>query len=546
MPPVGYAPCTHDAVLFARRPGTDEGRLEDLGSMNTRTRTIASFFSVGMAAMLLGAVVTTQMRPQAAMARSPEPASAAVPSRPLGAPSLEIFRDIAHGATPGVVNINTKKLVKGQRGGSFRDFFGDDMFDRFFGPQGPQGQGPQPRGGDSETQRSLGSGFVVDKDGYILTNRHVVEGADQISVTLSSGRTYEAKLVGKDARTDVALIKIEPKEPLTILSLGNSDQTDVAEWVMAIGNPFGLWTDGTAGGPSVTVGVVSFKGRSLGLGVRGTAVDMIQTDASINPGNSGGPLINTRGEVIGINTMIITNGPQQSSGVGFAVPINVAKEILPQLRSRGRVIRGWLGVSIQDVTEALARSYHLKEAKGAIIADVNEGSPADKAGLKPDDVVIAVDGREVRDRSELTNYIASRAPDTTVHLKILRNGAEKDVSVTLGTFPEEGLTRAADGRSESEGRSHQGMSLQNLSPDLAAELQLPRGFKGVVVTQVEPGGNAEDAGLQRGDVIVSVNGNTVENVDDVEKELARAKADGVARLRFRRVNQYTFTTLRLS
>ena len=512
--------------------------------MNTRTRTIASFFSVAMAAMLLGAVVTTQMRPQPALARSADPAAAAaIPARPLGPPTLETFRDIAHGATPGVVNINTKKLVKGQRN-PFRDFFGDDMLDRFFGPQGPQGQG-QGRGPEMEAQRSLGSGFVVDKDGYILTNRHVVEGADQISVTLSSGRTYEAKLVGKDARTDVALIKIEPKEPLTVLSLGNSDQTDVAEWVMAIGNPFGLWTDGTAGGPSVTVGVVSFKGRSLGLGVRGTAVDMIQTDASINPGNSGGPLINTRGEVIGINTMIITNGPQQSSGVGFAVPINVAKEILPQLRSRGRVIRGWLGVQIQPVTEALARSYHLKEAKGAIIADVTDGSPADKAGLKPDDVVIGVDGREVRDNSDLTSYIASRPPDSTVHLRILRNGAEKEVGVTLGTFPEEGITRA-DGRSESEGRSHQGMTLQDLTSDLASELQLPRGFKGVVVTQVEPGGNAEDAGLQRGDVIVSVNGETVDSVNDVEKQLDKAKADGVARIRFRRGSLYSFTTLRLN
>ena len=510
--------------------------------MNTRTRTIASFFSVAMAAMLLGAVVTTQMRPQAAMARSPEPAAAAVPARPLGPPTLETFRDIAHGVTGGVVNINTKKLVRGQRGANFRDFFGDDMFDRFFGPQGPQGQ----RGPDAETQRSLGSGFVVDKDGYILTNRHVVQDADQISVTLANGRTYEAKLVGKDARTDVALIKIEPKEALTVLPLGNSDQTDVAEWVMAIGNPFGLWADGQVGGPSVTVGVVSFKGRSIPLGVvRGTAVDMIQTDASINPGNSGGPLINTRGEVIGINTMIITNGPQQSSGVGFAVPINVAKEILPQLRSKGRVIRGWLGVQIQPVTEALARSYHLKEAKGAIIADVTEGSPADKAGLRPDDVVVGVDGREVRDNSDLTGYIASRPPDTTVHLKVLRGGAEKDVAVTLGIFPEEGVMRA-DGRSDGEGRSHQGMTLQDLSPDLASELQLPRGFKGVVVTQVEAGGNAEDAGLQRGDVIVSINGETVDSVGDVEKHLEKAKADGVARIRFRRNGQYSLTTLRLN
>jgi serine protease Do len=514
--------------------------------MNTRTRTIASFFSVAMAAMLLGAVVTTQMRPQAAMARSSEPSlgAAAIPSRPLGPPTLETFRDIAHGATPGVVNINTKKVVKGQRG-SMRDFFGEDMFDRFFGPQGPHGQGPRRGPDSSETQRSLGSGFVVDKDGYILTNRHVIDGADQISVTLSNGKTYEAKLVGKDARTDVGLIKIEPKEPLTVLALGNSDQTDVAEWVMAIGNPFGLWADGQVGGPSVTVGVVSFKGRSIPLGVvEGTRVDMIQTDASINPGNSGGPLINTKGEVIGINTMIITNGPQQSSGVGFAVPINVAKEILPQLRTKGRVIRGWLGVSIQPVTEALARTYKLKEAKGAIIADVTEGSPADKAGLKPDDVVIAVDGRAVQDHSDLTSYIASRAPDTTVHLKVLRNGVEKDVAVALGTFPEEGITRA-DGGSDTEGRSHYGMSLQELTPDLAAELRLPRGFDGVVVTQVEAGSNAEDAGLTRGDVIVSVNGETVGSVGEVEKELAKAKADGVARIRYRRGNVYQVTTLRL-
>jgi serine protease Do len=512
--------------------------------MNTRTRTIASFFSVAMAAMLLGAVVTTQMRPQAAMARSPEPAvgAAATPSRPLGPPTLETFRDIAHGATPGVVNINTKKLVKGQRG-SMRDFFGEDMFERFFGPQGPQGGPRRGQPDSSETQRSLGSGFVVDKDGYILTNRHVIEGADQISVTLGNGRTYEAKLVGKDARTDVGLIKIEPKEALTVLALGNSDQTDVAEWVMAIGNPFGLWVDGQVGGPSVTVGVVSFKGRAIGLGVRGTAVDMIQTDASINPGNSGGPLLNTKGEVIGINTMIITNGPQQSSGVGFAVPINVAKEILPQLRTKGRVVRGWLGVQIQPVTEALARTYKLKEAKGALIADVTEGSPADKAGLRPDDVVIGVDGREVRDNTDLTSYIASRAPDSTVHLKVLRGGAEKDVAVTLGTFPEE--TAARDDSSEAEGRSHYGMSLQDLTPDMARELQLPRGFEGVVVTQVEAGSGAEDAGLTRGDVIVSINGETVDSVGEVEKELAKAKPDGVARIRFRRGNQYQVTTLRL-
>jgi serine protease Do len=229
--------------------------------------------------------------------------------------------------------------------------------------------------------------------------------------------------------------------------------------------------------------------------------------------------------------------------VGFAVPINVAKEILPQLRTKGRVTRGWLGVQIQPVTEALARTYKLQEAKGALIADVTDDSPAAKAGLRPDDVVIGVDGREVRDNTDLTSYISSRAPETTVHLKVLRGGAEKDIAVTLGTFPEEGLTR--ESRSDHEGSSHQGMSLEDLSPDLAAELQLPRGFKGVVITRVEAGSNGEDAGLQRGDVITSVNGEAVDGVRDFESALNKAKSDGVVRLRFRRGNNYSVTTLRL-
>src|SRR5258708_2732430 len=237
--------------------------------MKTRTKAIASFFPVAMAAMLLGALVTTQIhRPETALARPPEAAvSSDLPSRATGALTLDTFRDIARRETPGVVNINTRKVVKRQRfQDPFRDFFGDDMMDRFL----PRGGGG---GSERQTQTSLGSGFIIDKEGHILTNRHVVEGADQISVTLSSGKTYEAKLVGKDARTDVALLKIEPKEGLTTLELADSDQIDVGEWVMAVGNPFGL------GGNSVTVGVISFKGRALALGVQRTTGDMIQTDA---------------------------------------------------------------------------------------------------------------------------------------------------------------------------------------------------------------------------------------------------------------------------
>src|SRR5262245_23849175 len=346
--------------------------------MNHRTRTIASFFTVAMAAMLVGAAVTSQLqRPEVAEARPtavPEPATSA-PGGPL---TLETFRDIAKRVNAGVVNINTSKVVKRRRD-PMRDFFGDDMMDRFFGPQGGGG------GPERQTQRALGSGFVIDKAGYVLTNRHVVEGADEISVTFVGGKTVDAKLVGRDARTDVALLKIEPQGALTTVELGDSEQTDVGEWVMAIGNPFGL------GGNSVTVGVVSYKGRALTLGTQGTSVDMIQTDASINPGNSGGPLINARGQVIGINTLIITQGVPQSSGVGFAVPINVAKEVIPQIRDKGKVVRGWLGVQIQQVTEDLAKTLKMKEAKGALVSDVTTDGPAEKAGVKPGDVVIGVD-----------------------------------------------------------------------------------------------------------------------------------------------------------
>jgi serine protease Do len=512
--------------------------------MNTRTRTIASFFSIAMAAMLLGAVVTTQVRTQTALARPAEAESATVQPAarpPAGPVNLNTFRDIARMQTAGVVNINTRRTVKRRSSDPFRDFFGDDLMERFFGPQG-QGQNPGGRGDSdrnerqrNQTQRSLGSGFIIDAQGHILTNRHVIEGADQISVTLNNGKDYDAKLIGKDARTDVALLKIEPKETLTHLNLGDSEAVEVGEWVMAIGNPFGL------GGNSVTVGVVSYKGRSMSL-TRGTGVDMIQTDAAINPGNSGGPLLNTRGEVVGLNTLIVTGGLQQSAGVGFSVPINVAKEILPQLREKGKVVRGWMGVQIQPITEDLAKTYRMAEAKGAVISDVTDNSPAQKAGLEPGDVVVEVDGRPIEDNNDLSRYIASKAPGTTVRLKVMREGAEKNVSLTLGTFPEE----TADGEDEEEeGGVQLGMTLRELTPALAGQLELPRTAKGVVVMDVEAGSPAEDAGLQQRDVIVSVNGQTVEDPDAFKEEIEKARADGVARLRVRNGNTHRFTVLRL-
>ena len=502
--------------------------------MNTRSRTIASFFSITMAALLVGAVVTHEVRrPEAAQA---DPAQSATSSAVRGPVTLDTFRDIARARTKGVVNINTSKVVKRRSGGDLRDFFGgSDPLERFFGPQGGEDEGNGGGRQERETQRALGSGFIIDKEGTILTNRHVIEGADQINVTLSDGKRYDAKLIGRDPRTDVALLKIEPKEDLTVLELGDSDQTEVGEWVMAIGNPFGL------GGNSVTVGVVSYRGRPLTLGTQGTAIDMIQTDAAINPGNSGGPLLNTRGQVIGINTLIITQGVPQSAGVGFAVPINVAKEILPQLRDKGKVVRGWLGVQIQQLTEDLAKSYKIKEAKGAVISEVTKDSPAEKAGVKPDDVVVGVDGRAIEDNNDLSRYIAGKAPGTTVRLKVVRNGVEKEIPVTLGTFPDQ------DDREDSEEsqKAQLGMTLRDLTPDLAERLDLPRTSKGVVVMAVEAGEAAEEAGLSRGDVIVSVNGVPVEGVAGFESETAKAKADGLARLRVRRGGSHLFLILKL-
>ncbi|HXK11842.1 MAG TPA: Do family serine endopeptidase [Vicinamibacteria bacterium] len=487
--------------------------------MRTRTLTVASFFSIAMAATLLAALYTTQVRrPEPAQAATESPAAPAAPHAAVVPLGLETFRDIARAVNPGVVNINTSKTVKRP---SFHDFFGDDMVERFFGPD----RGAAPEGREQrQTQRSLGSGFVIDKDGYILTNRHVIEGAEKVQVTFPGGRRYDAKVVGRDARTDVGLLKIDAGEPLTALPLGDSDHTEVGEWVMAVGDPFDL----PGGGNSVTVGVVSYVGRDLPLGaVRGTSVQMIQTDAAINPGNSGGPLINTRGEVVGINTLIVTGGSQANAGVGFSVPINVAKEILPQLREKGKVVRGWMGVSIQALSDDLARTYGLAEARGAYVSQVTPGSPAEKAGVQPEDVILSADGRAIQDNSDLSRYISSKSPGTSVRIELLRGKERKVVPVTLGVFQDE----TAENAEERGGRASLGMTLRDLNASVAERLELPRGLRGVLVTEVEPGEAAEDAGLVPKDVIVSVNGQAVDGVDAFDRAIEAAKPSGGARLR---------------
>jgi serine protease Do len=503
-----------------------------------------------MAATLVGALYTTTQvrRPPEARAAGATTATAAeqTPRNTAGTGlGLDTFRVVAHNANPGVVNINTSKLVRLPRyRDPFHDFGGggnDDILDRLFGNPGQdQEEGGGSRGGRAErrrTETSLGSGFVVEPAGYILTNRHVIEGADEVSVSFPDGKKYEAKVVGQDARTDVALIKIEATG-LTTLPLGDSDKLEPGEWVMAVGNPFGL------GRNSVTVGVVSFVGRDIRLQDPrvGTSVQMIQTDAAINPGNSGGPLLNTRGEVVGINTMIVTGGSQASAGVGFSVPINVAKEILPQLREKGKVTRGWLGVTIGPMTEDLAATYGLKEARGAVVGSVTSGSPAEKAGLQPEDVVLTIDGRPIQDSGDLSRYIASKPPGSTVRLEFIRGKDRRNADVTLGTFPDE--PSQAAGQSE-DNRSRLGMTLRDLAPSMAERLELPRGSKGVVVMDVEAGEAAEQAGLGRGDVIVSVNGQPVDGVSAFERVVDQARSDGRVRLRVLRQGEYFVVVLKL-
>jgi serine protease Do len=410
------------------------------------------------------------------------------------------FSDLAEKVRPGVVNIQVVKKVKNV-GFGFRNFPGNPFkennpFGDFFGPFS---EGNPPGGFE---QRGVGSGFVMSREGYILTNNHVVEDADQIKVKLANGKEYEGKIVGRDSKTDLALVKIEGASDLHPLKLGNSEDLKVGSWVVAIGSPFGLEQ-------TVTAGIVSAKGRVIGSGPYD---NFIQTDASINPGNSGGPLINMKGEVVGINTAIIASG----QGIGFAIPINMAKEIAPQLQEKGHVTRGWLGVSIQEVTPELAKSFDLKEKKGALVSQVVSGSPAEKAGIEQGDIILEFDGKEVSDAKDLPRIVASTPVGKAVTLKVSRNGKITDRQVKLGEMEEKvEVTKAPSHKSL-------GITVQNLTPEIAKGLGLKKETR-VVVTQVEPGSPAANAGIQTGDVIREVNRKPVKDVEDFVQKVEKAK-----------------------
>ena len=413
------------------------------------------------------------------------------------------FSDLAEKSSPAVVNIRTVKIIKrnGEKSHPFgqnpfgRDNPMKDFFDRFFGPE----QHPDFK------QRSLGSGFIIDKEGYVVTNNHVVEGADKIKVFLKNEKEYDAQIIGRDANTDIALIKIISDDDFPVIQLGDSDAFKVGQWVIAIGNPFGL-------GHTVTAGIVSAKGRVIGSGPYD---DFIQTDASINPGNSGGPLLNMQGEVVGINTIIIAGG----TGIGFAIPVNLVREIVAQLKDSGEVTRGWLGVSIQDLPKDLADYFGIEDRQGVLIADVVPGDPADLAGVRAQDIVVEINGEKVKDSKALLKKVANLKVGTTANLKILRDGKTKVIKVKVAKRDD---AKIVSQKQPERIKADLGIQVADLTPETTSRFNISD-TEGVVVTGLEPGGKGAEAGIQPGDIVKGINRLEIRDVNDYERVMEKLK-----------------------
>ena len=428
------------------------------------------------------------------------------------------FTGLAEMFSPAVVNIQAEKSFKA-KGNTSRQFnsphgFGKgnpyhDFFEKFFGDKAPK----------DFKQRGLGSGFIIDKDGYIVTNNHVVQDADKITVILKDKREFDAKVVGRDPNTDLALIKISPDSDLPIIELGDSDAIKVGEWVVAIGNPFGLEH-------TVTAGIISAKGRVIGSGPYD---DFLQTDASINPGNSGGPLIDMKGKVVGINTAIIAGG----QGIGFAIPVNLAKGIIMQLKTKGEVTRGWLGVGIQDLTDELKEYHGIKDGGGVLITQAFPDNPAEKAGIKAKDIILEVNGRKVKKSRDLSRMIAESPVGTTVKLLVLQNGKEKVIDVKLAKRDDK---RLASSRSGVEKKYEFGIHVVDLTPEMAKRLNTSE-KEGVVVLNVEPDSKGQKAGILPGDLIKEVNHKVIDSVGSFEKEIDKVKTGGSLSLYIWRINR---------
>jgi len=484
--------------------------------IGTRKATVA----VALAALLIGSGLGIELAgAKEHQATVVAPAS----TGPLGA-ALG-FADLVEKLSPSVVNIKVTKVEKVEGPG----FMGPEGF----GPDSPFGDffrhffGEMPQGPREFRQQGAGSGFIIGKDGLIVTNNHVVEGAKEVRVTLATKEEYPAKVIGRDPKTDIALLRTHPKGTLPAATLGDSDKLRVGDLVLAIGNPFGLSN-------TVTSGIVSAKGRVIGAGPYD---DFIQTDASINPGNSGGPLFNMQGEVVGINTAIIPNG----QGIGFAVPVNLAKSLLPQLEAKGEVMRGYMGVNVQGITPELVKSLNLKDTKGALVADVSKGSPAEVAGIKRGDVIVGFDGKQISEVHNLPPLVAATPIGKEVPVTILREGKEQTLQVKVGQMP--GQRAEGPGPAEPT-QSKWGLALRDLDPRTAQRMGLSPG-EGVVVAAVQPGSPAERAGLRRGDVILEVNQRKVTSVKEVQTESQKDPNAQTLLLLFRRGSVSQFAALEL-
>lgn len=444
--------------------------------------------------------------------------------------SAKAFSSVVKKAGPAVVHVSVEKetAIKGM--GQFpSDLLNDPFFERFFGPQFRHPRTPSQPEKRTFKQQAAGSGFIIASDGYILTNNHVIEETSKITVRLADKREFTAKVIGADPQSDVAMLKIDAAN-LPVIPMGNSDNLEVGEWVIAIGSPFEL-------NQTVTVGVVSAKGRNR-MGITDYE-NFIQTDAAINPGNSGGPLLNIRGEAVGMNTAIFSRSGGYM-GIGFAIPINMAKSVEQQLRKSGKVTRGWLGIVIQDVTEELGKSFGSK-AGGALISEVGEGTPAQKNGLKQGDIVIAINGESVTDVPDLRNKIAMTPPNTKLNLQVLRDGKEQEILVTVGEQPEDmaSFSKKMTGAT----LSNLGLTLQDLTKDVAEQFSYDKD-QGVLIADVATDSPAAETGLQAGMLIEEVNRTRVRNLNELQQALKKSTNAKQVLLRIRSGEQSRYVVLR--
>ena len=495
-------------------------------------RATRSWVAAGAAVVLMGTAATWH----GLAAASPTTAPAATVSTPIAhavAAGRDSYADVVDVVSPAVVTVH----VKGHAKVSDTQFeVPDDFFGQFFGDRG-QGQRQFRMPQQSRRVAALGSGVVATSDGYILTNNHVVDGADEVTVEFTDGRILNAKVIGTDKPSDLALLKVNATH-LKAIALGNSDDVKVGDVVLAVGNPLNV-------GQTVTMGIISAKGRSTDVG-DGSYEDFLQTDAPINHGNSGGALVNTKGELIGINSQILS--PSDGNiGIGFAIPVNMARSVMTELRTSGKVTRSQLGVTVQTVSADMAANLGLKQPGGVIVSSVSPGSAADHAGLKRGDVITSFNGQPVHDMNALRNRVAETTPGTTAQLVIVRDGAEQHVSAKLEALDTRRLARNGESDDEQGGSSDQhaalGVTVAPLTPQVASQLHVPADTKGLVVRDVDPDGRAADADIRSGDVIEEVNRRPVSSVDEL-REAVRRTGDKPALLLINRNGNEAFVTVR--